>query len=77
MYSVFDLLSLKPFFQQSQTPQFQLLVNPHPTLIHQNYTIRKEHAPSDTILYVACDLIHHQSKKIRTQSQTLMQSYII
>jgi hypothetical protein len=47
---------------QSSSPQLQLLVNLHPTLIHQNHVIRKEHTPRDTTLYVSCDHIHHQSK---------------
>jgi hypothetical protein len=52
----------KTFCLQSSSPQFQLLVNPRPTLIHQNYIICIEHTSRDTTLYVLCDLIHHQSK---------------
>jgi hypothetical protein len=49
----------KTFYLQSQSPQFQLLVNPHPTLIHQNHIIRKKRASRDTTLHASCDLIHH------------------
>jgi hypothetical protein len=52
----------KTFCLQSSSPQLQLLVNPRPTLIHQNHIICKEHTPKDTTLYVSCNLIHHQSK---------------
>jgi hypothetical protein len=52
----------KNFCLQSLSLQLQLLVNPRPTLIHQNHIICKEHTPRDTTLYVSCDLIHHQSK---------------
>jgi hypothetical protein len=62
---------LKIFCLQSSTPQFQLLINPRPTLIDQNCIIYKEHAQRDTTLYVSCDLIHQQSKKIRAQSAVL------
>jgi hypothetical protein len=53
---------LKTFCLQGSSPQLQLLVNPRPTLIHQNYIIYKEHTPRDTTLYVSCNLIHHQRK---------------
>jgi hypothetical protein len=53
---------LKTFCLQSSSPQLQLLVNPCPTLIHQNHIICKEHTPRDTTLYVSYNLIHHQSK---------------
>jgi hypothetical protein len=72
----FRLTKTKIFCLQSPSAQFQLLGNPHPTLIHQNHIIRKEHAPRDATLYVSCDPIHHQSKKIRAQSRPLIQSYI-
>jgi hypothetical protein len=58
----------KIFCPQCLSRQFQFLVNPHPTLIHQNHTLRKEHALRDITLYISFDLIHHQSKKISAQS---------
>jgi hypothetical protein len=43
----------KTFCLQSPSPQFQLLVNPRPTLIYQNHIIRKKDARKDTTLYVS------------------------
>jgi hypothetical protein len=43
----------KIFCLQNSSSQLQLLVNPRPTLIHQNHIICKEHTPKDTTLYVA------------------------
>jgi hypothetical protein len=64
------------FHLQGSSPQLQLLINPRPTLIHQNHIICKEHILRNTTLYVSCNIIHHQNKYIRAQSQPLMQSYI-
>jgi hypothetical protein len=61
------VLSFRPtkpkiFCLQSSSTLLQHLVNPHPTLVHQNHVIWKEHTPRDTTLYISCNLIHHQSK---------------
>jgi hypothetical protein len=52
----------KIFCLQSLSPQLQLLINPRPTLIHQNHIICKEHTPRNITLYVSYNLIYHQSK---------------
>jgi hypothetical protein len=58
----FRPIKIKIFCLQGSSLQLQLLVNPRPTLIHQNHIIYKEHTPRDTTLYVFYNLIHHQSK---------------
>jgi hypothetical protein len=80
MYYVLDLLCFrhtksKTFCLQSLSPQIQLLVNPRPTLIHQNHIIHKEYASKDTTLYVSCDSIHHQSIKDKGLEPTRDQSF--
>jgi hypothetical protein len=45
LHVVLNLLSLNFFCLQSSSSQLQLLVNPHHTLIHQNYIICKEYTP--------------------------------
>jgi hypothetical protein len=52
----------KIFYLQNSSPQFQLLINPRPTLIHQNHIIYKELTQRDISLYICYNIIHHQSK---------------